>query len=294
MEENQQIHDQEIQHDEEDPQRLVSSVEEITGQNIGVFNMNQASNGIQNQIGNVTQLTNANSNRVNELNNQTQIRTQIVQTQINNGNINQINIQRQQQIQGYTQNINQNQNIVRNAQQFDQNLQTGSSINYEQNAKNIDPMMYSFGGKSAASAQYLASSGNKNLMGINQRENIDNSDFLVSSLTNQNTSDMGLKQSQFTFGQNSYITTDNGINIVFNNNDRVAGNNGGQINQNEIQYTKVQTIGKQKGKLGPSQIVRMKREPRDGESKKRQKEEEANKEEVNDFPLEPRDSRKIN
>ena len=299
---------QEVQKEQEEPQRLVSLVEEVTGQNINAQNMNQASMGIQNQLESGANLSNTNLNRANVVNNQTQIRTQIIQTQINNGNINQINIQRQQQIfgqspmvqaqiQGYAQNIissDKGQNLVRNAQQFPQNIQTDSSINYEQNVQNVDPMMYSFGGKSATSAgKYLASSGNKNFISMNQRE-INNSDFLVSSLTNQNTENIGIKQSQFTFGQHSNIRSISSSNNTLNNMGGISGNFGGEMKKSEIQYSEMGIIGNQGVELNSNQGSGLKREPVDRDSKKKQNEEETNKIEANDYPLEPRDSKRNN
>jgi len=194
---------------------------------------------------------------------------QIVQTNItsNNGNvINQVNIQRQQQ-------IHSNQNIVRNAQ-MTQNIQASGSIKYEQqNSQSRDPMMYSFGAKSASSvsAQKLAGSGNKNAV------NLDNNDFLLSSLTNQNNNLGNIQLSQSGVGVS---TTQTNVKMVSSNivvsTGRVTGDFGGEINRSEAE------------KLSPSS----RKEPTDGDSKKKQGEEEPKKEDVSDFPIEPRDSKR--
>ena len=217
---------------------------------------------------------------------------QIVQTNItsNNGNeINQVNIQRQQQIHSQISGNAQptisalsNQNIVRNAQMA-QNIQTSGSIKYEQqNSQSRDPMMYSFGAKSASSvsAQKLAGSGNKNAV------NLENNDFLLSSLTNQNNNLGNIQLSQSGVGVSTTQTNVKmGSSNIVVSTGRVTGDFGGEIIRSEAEYGQVKTE-----KLSPSS----RKGPTDGDSKKKQNEEEPKKEDVSDFPIEPRDSRRKN
>ena len=221
---------------------------------------------------------------------------QIVQTNIttNNGNqINQVNIQRQQQSQTQvsgnaqpTISTSSNQNMVRNAQ-VTQNIQTSGSIKYEQqNSQGRDPMMYSFGAKSASSvsAQKLAGSGNKNAV------NLENNDFLLSSLTNQNNNLGNIQQlSQSGVG---ISTTQTNVKMVTSNtvvnSGRATADFGGEIIRSEAEYGQVKAEENLTGKLSASS----RREPTDGDSKKKQGEEEPKKEDVSDFPVEPRDSRR--
>ena len=248
-------------------------------QNINLQNMNQTQNSPHISSATAFQIQNSNLNQANAVNSQTQIRTQIVQTNINDGKFNQINIQKQQQIirQGQTfpdsdviyPDPQYNANIVRNAQ-ISQNI-TGS-IKNEQNAQNIDPMMYSFGAKSSASPRTnLANSGNKNIAGS---EN----DLFQSSLTNQNniirSQQSGMEKTKIISGSN--IITSSRITADFGGQSQV------QASGNRVFYSPSQITG--------SQIEQ--REP--GDSKKKP-EEEDKKEEINDdIPLEPRDSRKKN
>ena len=215
---------------------------------------------------------------------------QIVQTNItsNNGNeINQVNIQRQQQIHSQISGNAQptisalsNQNIVRNAQMA-QNIQTSGSIKYEQqNSQSRDPMMYSFGAKSASSvsAQKLAGSGNKNAV------NLENNDFLLSSLTNQNNNLGNIQLSQSGVGVSTTQTNVKmGSSNIVVSTGRVTGDFGGEIIRSEAEYGQVKTE-----KLSPSS----RKGPTDGDSKKKQGEEEPKKEDVSDFPIEPRDSKR--
>ena len=254
-------------------------------QNIHAQNVN-----MQNQAQMINLQRNVQSNTSPRITSATGV--QIVQTNIssNNGNvINQVNIQRQQQIHtqisGNAQpgiSATSNQNIVRNAQ-MTQNVQTSGSIKYEQqNSQSRDPMMYSFGAKSASSvsAQKLAGSGNKNAV------NLDNNDFLLSSLTNQNNNLGNVQLSQSGVGVS---TTQTNVKMASSNivvsSGRVTGDFGGAIIRSEAEYGQVNA-----GKLSPSS----RREPTDGDSKKKQGEEEPKKEDVSDFPIEPRDSRRKN
>ena len=254
-------------------------------QNIHAQNVN-----MQNQAQMINLERNAQTNTSPRITSATGV--QIVQTNIssNNGNvINQVNIQRQQQIHTQISGNAQpgisaasNQNIVRNAQ-MTQNVQTSGSIKYEQqNSQSRDPMMYSFGAKSASSvsAQKLAGSGNKNAV------NLDNNDFLLSSLTNQNNNLGNIQLSQSGVGVS---TTQTNVKMVSSNivvsSGKVTGNFGGEIIRSEAEYGQVNA-----GKLSPSS----RREPTDGDSKKKQGEEEPKKEDVSDFPIEPRDSRRKN
>ena len=254
-------------------------------QNIHAQNVN-----MQNQAQMINLERNAQTNTSPRITSATGV--QIVQTNIssNNGNvINQVNIQRQQQIHTQISGNAQpgisaasNQNIVRNAQ-MTQNVQTSGSIKYEQqNSQSRDPMMYSFGAKSASSvsAQKLAGSGNKNAV------NLDNNDFLLSSLTNQNNNLGNIQLSQSGVGVSSTQTNVKMVssNIVVSSG-KVTGNFGGEIIRSEAEYGQVNA-----GKLSPSS----RREPTDGDSKKKQGEEEPKKEDVSDFPIEPRDSRRKN
>ena len=254
-------------------------------QNIHAQNVN-----MQNQAQMINLQRNVQSNTSPRITSATGV--QIVQTNIssNNGNvINQVNIQRQQQIHTQISGNAQpgisaasNQNIVRNAQ-MTQNVQTSGSIKYEQqNSQSRDPMMYSFGAKSASSvsAQKLAGSGNKNAV------NLDNNDFLLSSLTNQNNNLGNVQLSQSGVGVS---TTQTNVKMASSNivvsSGRVTGDFGGEIIRSEAEYGQVNA-----GKLSPSS----RREPTDGDSKKKQGEEEPKKEDVSDFPIEPRDSRRKN
>ena len=254
-------------------------------QNIHAQNVN-----MQNQAQMINLQRNVQSNTSPRITSATGV--QIVQTNIssNNGNvINQVNIQRQQQIHTQISGNAQpgisaasNQNIVRNAQ-MTQNVQTSGSIKYEQqNSQSRDPMMYSFGAKSASSvsAQKLAGSGNKNAV------NLDNNDFLLSSLTNQNNNLGNVQLSQSGVGVS---TTQTNVKMASSNivvsSGRVTGDFGGAIIRSEAEYGQVNA-----GKLSPSS----RREPTDGDSKKKQGEEEPKKEDVSDFPIEPRDSRRKN
>ena len=254
-------------------------------QNIHAQNVN-----MQNQAQMINLERNAQTNTSPRITSATGV--QIVQTNIssNNGNvINQVNIQRQQQIHTQISGNAQpgisaasNQNIVRNAQ-MTQNVQTSGSIKYEQqNSQSRDPMMYSFGAKSASSvsAQKLAGSGNKNAV------NLDNNDFLLSSLTNQNNNLGNIQLSQSGVGVSSTQTNVKMVssNIVVSSG-KVTDNFGGEIIRSEAEYGQVNA-----GKLSPSS----RREPTDGDSKKKQGEEEPKKEDVSDFPIEPRDSRRKN
>ena len=274
----------------------VSSVEEITGQKI-----NQAFMRMQNPqtTQNITlasgvQISNLNSN-INQANAniQPQIRAQIVQTRTNNGNyINQVDIQREQLMRqspvgiGFEQVITSSealsqepqygQNVVKN-EQFSQNIQTSGSIKYDQNAQNRDPMMYSFGEKSVTTeGQNISGSGIKNTI------NLDNNDFLVSSITRQNNNINVSKQQGGVVIEKKIIQTT--IKEVKN----------GSPNLENKQYGQMQIIGNQIGINTPTQISGSKREPVDGDSKKKQGEEGVNKEEISSFPLEPRDSRRKN
>ena len=216
------------------------------------------------------QIQNSNLN----LNQENMVNSQI---QINNGNFNQINIQKQQQIiqQGpeappdvVFPDPQYNSNIVRNAQ-LGQNMQMTSSIKNDQN-QNRDPMMYSFGAKSAESLRSnIANSGNKNMAGS---EN----DFLQSSLTNQNNMN-GAQQGGMAMGMgNSGIIT--GSNIVTSS--RITADFGGQ-SQEKIS--------------SPRQMEGSQRELREpGDSKKKSEEEDEKEEDINDIAFGPRDSRKKN
>ncbi len=274
----------------------VSSVEEITGQKI-----NQAFMRMQNPqtTQNITlasgvQISNLNSNRNQaNANIQPQIRAQIIQTRTNNGNyINQVDIQREQLMRqspvgiGFEQVITSSevlsqepqygQNVVKN-EQFSQNIQTSGSIKYDQNAQNRDPMMYSFGAKSVTTeGQNISGSGIKNTI------NLDNNDFLVSSITRQNNNINVSKQQGGVVIEKKIIQTT--IKEVKN----------GSPNLENKQYGQMQIIGNQIGINTPTQISGSKREPVDGDSKKKQGEEGVNKEEISSFPLEPRDSRRKN
>ena len=213
-------------------------------------------------------MINANINQSNLVNNQSQGQSQnsqLLRTKvIRDSNNNQINIQRQQQIitqsqtgQGMSQ---QNSNEVRNA------LITGS-IKYEKNSQNKDPMMYSFGQKSPSSTR-------QNLM------NAENSDFLVSSLRNRNNQNITESKMVVSSSQVSNGRVINSSNVVI----RSSGSSGGQI----------QMSGGQKGMSSPGQALRSRKEPVDTDSRKKNFEikEENVKKEINEFPLEPRDSKK--
>ena len=286
QEEHEQIDGEEEEQDEENQDH-----EEENEQNINHQNANINAN---NQVNIQRNFQNNSSPRITSATG-----VQIVQTNItnNNGNvINQVNIQRQQQsqtqISGSAQptiSTNSNQNIVRNAQ-ITQNIQTSGSIKYEQqNSQSRDPMMYSFGAKSASSvsAQKLAGSGNKNAV------NLENNDFLLSSLTNQNNNLGNIQQlSQSNVG---ITATQTSVKMISSSNmvvssGRAASDFRGGIIRSEAEYGQVKTEENLAGKLSPSS----RREPTDGDSKKKQTEEEPKKEDVSDFPVEPRDSRRKN
>ena len=299
-----------INEQDQEAQHLVSSVEEITGQNINFQNMNQGdmSMGInmgssygdesaqmhnyQENIHISPQITSvndvqmgdlsANINQTNLVNNPAQIRAQIIQTRMNNANyINQVNIQRQQMLRQSPVGISQAQyissaqaitqepqyhNIVRNAQ-YTQNIQTSGSIKYEDNQAR-DPMMYSFGANSSVTA-----SGNKSII------NLDNNDFLISSLTNQNNLNLGSQQGGV-YVEKAVKTT---VREVTDDNYDA---------QRVLQLGQAQLTGNQKVASSPEQFSSSKKEPVDRQSKKKQIEEDAKKENINDFHLEPRDSRR--
>ena len=283
---------------QQEAQHRVSSVEEITGQNFNQAYIYMQSRPEQNlniqtspQITSINEVQmgnlNVNLNEVNLANNPAQLRGQIVQTRISNGNyINQIKIQREQQqylthnpvymgeVQSLTSGqIIQNdpqytQNIVRNAQ-YTQNIQSG-----DLNLQSRDPMMYSFGAKSSSiEGQNIAASDNKNNYILN------NNDFVSSSITNQNNKNLDGQQKEIVFEAKTVQTSMNPISSEIGN---------------YLLYNKMQMTGNQIGVYSPEQIYSAKREPVDGDSKKKQTEENVNKEEVSDFPLEPRDSRRKN
>ena len=293
----QEVFSGEVSHQQE-TQHRVSSVEEITGQNFNQAYIYMQSRPEQNfniqtspqitstndvQMGNL----NFNINEVNLANNSAQLRGQIVQTRINNGNyINQINIQKEQQ-QYLTQNpvymgevqslisgqIIQNdpqytKNIVKNAQ-YTQNIQSN-----DLSLQSRDPMMYSFGAKSSSiEGPNIAANDNKN------NYNLNNNDFISSSITNHNNINLDDQHEKIVFETNTVKATMNAISSD-------QGNN--------LLYGQMQMVGNQIGVSSPEQIYSAKREPVDGDSKKKQAQEISNKEEVSDFPLEPRDSRRKN
>ena len=151
-------------------------------------------------------------------------------------------------------------NEVRNAQISENpiNLQQAQITGSIKNEQNKDPMMYSFGKKSVTSA-------GQNIM------NAENSDFLVSSLRNQN--NMGINVNQVVNGR-----VVNNSNVII----RTSGSSGGKVGQ-------IQMSGSQSS---PGQELRGKREPADTDSRKKKTEENDIKKEINEFPIEPRDSKK--
>ena len=281
-EENEQMEGE----DEEQEQENEAENERNSQQNINQAQMLNLQRNAQNppHITSATgvQIQNSNLNQANAVNSQTQIRTQFVQTNINNGNFRQVNIQKQQQIirQGVGAPSSDvvypdpqyNANIVRNAQ-ISQNI--SSSIKNEKDAQNRDPMMYSFGAKSAASpGPNLANSANKNVAGS---EN----EFLQSSLTNQNNM-IANQQSGLGMGNSRIIT---GSNIVTSS----------RITAEFAEQSQVQTSGNRVFS-SPNQMAGSQREVKEpGDSKKKPvEEEEDKKEDIDDIPLEPRDSRRKN
>ena len=149
-------------------------------------------------------------------------------------------------------------------------MQITGSIKFDKNTQNKDPMMYSFGQKSP-------SSSGQNLM------NAENSDFLVSSLRNQNNqnvveSKMVVSSSQVSNGQ-----VVNSSKVVIRSS---SSNSGAQMGQ-------ISLSGSKKGLSSPGQEVRTKKEPLDTDSRKKKLEENEDiKKEINEFPIEPRDSKK--
>ena len=334
----------------------VSSVEEITGQNLNFHNMNQVM-GMQNNLN-----INANINNIQNTGNQIETpggmvtQTKIVKTQITkDSNNNIVDYQRQQkiiretphqapmqqnvnygaaalnqysqqymnhQVDNFINNqmnnmsnaINQNQNpflgmpqISSTGQHNQNDLRTNIgnrhiqsyAIRYEQN---VDPMMYSFGGKSASNETQKPAAP----VGIEHADNVvSNSDFIISSMNNNDNINMGaLQQSGYTLFQNNNLGINNNIDNIMNQNGGFYMNNNYQMmsrtNQNinesgrfganvqseinkKVQYIQVTSSNQASGSI---------KEPLDGSSKKKKKEEEMKHAEISDFPLEPRDSRR--
>ena len=212
---------------------------------------------------NIQNMNNANINNIQAsqgTSNQIQIKAQIVQTQVTKGT-------------DQSKDLRSNIGIRR--------IQPISSLNNEQSR---DPMMYSFGGKSSSATQNLGNS---------EIKNIDNSDFLVSSIKNNN---LATQEGGAALAQNSKIINQSGgyimsknvrvvssSNAVISEGERVTANFGGEINRNTSQSNQVRSSNK---------FSSSKREPVDGDSKKKQAEEDAKQGEVSEFPLEPRDSRR--
>ena len=230
----------------------VSSVEEIKGQNINFQNIQNMNNANINNI----QTSQGTSN-------QFKIKAQIVQTQITKGN-------------DQSKDLRSNIGIRR--------IQPISSLNNEQSR---DPMMYSFGGKSSSATQNLGNSEIKNI------DNVNNSDFLISSIKNNN---LGTQEGGAALGQNSKLINQSGgyimsniVRVVSSSNreisegERVTANFGGEINRNSSQSNQVRSSNK---------FSSSKREPVDGDSKKKQAEINIKQAEVSEFPLEPRDSKR--
>ena len=160
------------------------------------------------------------------------------------------------------------QNIVRNAQ-YTQNIQSTDLT-----LQSRDPMMYSFGAKSSSiEGQNIAASDNKN------NYNLNNNDLLSSSITNQINKNFDSQQKEIVFETKKFKTSMNSISSELGN---------------YLINDQMQMIGNQISISSPEQIYSAKREPVDGDSKKKQTEENKNKEEVSDFPLEPRDSKRKN
>ena len=281
--EEEQLEGEEQENEEENEQNPDDAV------NLRSANIQANNQTIPQIISSAVNQINANNSVINQsnlLNNQAQDQSQaknqllrakiITQTRENKEiNNNQINIQRQQQIitqspNGQILSQQHYSNEVRNALISDnsrnlQNAQITGSIKYEKNSQNKDTIIYSFGQKASTNT------GQK-LM------NAENSDFLVSSLRNQNNqnimeSKMVINSSQVSNGK------------IINNSNVV--NSGGKVEQ-------IQMSGNQKGMSSPGQDSRRKKEPIDTDSRKKkieENEENVNKE-INEFPLEPRDSKK--
>ena len=331
----------------------VSSVEEISGQNLNFHNLNQVMgninanintniNNMQNVVNQVTsqggmggmfkqtnivktQITKDNGNIVNyqreqkiirETPDQTQVRTQ-TQTQMPQQNVNYGAVISEYPQQYATHEIdnfvNNQRNIMSNAVNQNQNdLRTNIGNrhiqSYGQFEQNIDPMMYSFGPNSRASGGQNAtpSSGNQNIA--------NSSDFLMSSMKNNGNMNMnanvGLQQSEFTLLQNNDLGLNNNIDNIMNqnggyymssvsNNVRVVSgptqmvNDMGRITTTNYQ-SEINNNLPYIQATSPSQESGSRREPTDGDSKKKKNEEDMKHEEISDFPLEPRDSRRKN
>ena len=210
--------------------------------------------------------------------------------------------------------INQNQNPflgmdrISSTEQHNQNaLRTNIgnrhiqsyAIRYEQN---VDPMMYSFGGKSASNETQKPAAPVR----TEHTDNVvSNSDFIISSMNNNDNMNMGaLQQSGYTLFQNNNLGINNNIDNIMNQNGGIYMNNNYQMmsrtNQNinesgrfganvqseinkKVQYIQVTSSNQASGSI---------KEPLDGSSKKKKKEEEMKHAEISDFPLEPRDSRR--
>ena len=192
-----------------------------------------------------------------------------------------------------TSNEQHNQNDLR-ANIGNRHIQS-YAIRYEQN---VDPMMYSFGGNSASSTTQnpAAPVGN---------EHVNNSDFAISSMNNNDNMNTGaFQQSGYTLFQNNNLGINNNIDNIMNQNEGFYMNNNYQMmsgtNQNinnsgrfganvqseinkNVQYIQVTSSNQASG---------LRKEPLDGGSKKKKKEEETKHAEISDFPLEPRDSRR--
>ena len=162
-------------------------------------------------------------------------------------------------------------------------------IKYEQSR---DPMMYSFGAISASSAgQNLGNSVNKNEIDI-----INNSDFLVSSIKNNNIK-LGLQKGGIAFTQNSLGLNNNlllshsGGNILRNNLRIISGSNSMSNVTNRDSNRNIIPLIRNSSS---NRFSSSKKEPADSDSKKKPGEEEVKISEISEFPLEPRDSRRKN
>ena len=323
----------------------VSSVEEISGQNLNFHNLNRV-------MGNINANINTNINNMQNVVNQVSSQggmggmvkqTKIVKTQITKDNGNIVNYQREQkiiretpeqtQVQVQTQTqmpqgnanygavisefpqqyatheidnfVNNQLNIMSNAVNQNQNdLRTNIGNRHIQSygiqfEQNIDPMMYSFGPNSRASGgqNAAASSGNENVA--------NSSDILMSSLKNNGNMnmniDLGLNNNiDNTMNKNGgYYMSSVSKNVrVVSGPTQMVNDIGGitttnyqsEINNN-MPFIKA---------ASPSQESGSKREPVDGDSKKKKNEEDmkheedVKHEEISDFPLGPRDSRRKN
>ena len=121
---------------------------------------------------------------------------------------------------------------------------------------------------------------------------------------------VGLQQSEFTLLQNNDLGLNNNIDNIMNqngeyymssvsNNVRVVSgptqmvNDMGRITTTNYQ-SEINNNLPYIQATSPSQESGSRREPTDGDSKKKKNEEDMKHEEISDFPLEPRDSRRKN